>query len=66
MRWACPFVDSEGIVILRDRMYAAKEEYWGLLDEAERFNGKSWHGPTACNIIRILCTRLRPSADAQG
>ena len=36
----CPNCDptGTGVVILRDRMYAAKEEYWKLQDETDDLN----------------------------
>ena len=39
----CPNCDpiGTGVVILRERMYTAKEEYWQLLEQGERLNSEA-------------------------
>ena len=56
---------GNGAVILRERMYAAKEEYWQLLDLAERFNNeivKRSHGmpyPDSIHQVENIGKRTR-------
>jgi hypothetical protein len=55
----CPNGDpmGTGVVILRDRMYAAKEEYWKLQDETGRLNtstlGRSHGIPYPDSVARV-------------
>ena len=55
----CPNCDpiGTGVVILRERMYTAKEEYWQLLKQGERLNSEAvarTHGiPHPDSIHRI-------------
>jgi hypothetical protein len=46
-----------GAVILRERMYAAKKEYWRLLDRAERLNSeivKRSHGIPYLDSVQAI------------
>jgi len=59
---------SDGVVILRDQMYAAKEEYWKAMDDAEQFHASirdRTHGvpfPDSVQMVQNLGKRtVKPS-----
>jgi hypothetical protein len=63
----CPNCDptGTGVVILRERMYTAKEEYWQLLEQGEASIQKPWlaltesHTPDSIHRIENLSKRTR-------